>query len=76
MNTYNVPYGSKVSVQIVRENGLAHVDVIAPLYKNKKWRMSHCYDAEHFTDHMILKDHNFVTIMIKAYPRCSCPRCT
>ena len=63
-------YGLDVSVEIVRdpETDTAYVDVIAPIYVNKKWRMKHSYTASQFTDGEILRDHDFNTVLSKAYP--------
>jgi hypothetical protein len=69
-NSYPVPYGFKVSVEVVRDPvaDIAYVDVIAPIYKNKRWRMPHCYSASQFTDSEILRDHSFHTVLSKHFP--------
>lgn len=64
---YAVPYGLNVSVSIHREGDTEWVDVHAPLYMRKVWRMPHCYHAQHFTDAQILKEPNFITTMLKHY---------
>jgi hypothetical protein len=67
MSTYDVPYGIKVSVTIRHEeDGNKYVDVHAPLYKRKEWTMSHCY-ADTYTDAQILKDYDFITVMLNHY---------
>lgn len=63
-----VPYGFKVSVVIRREGDTAFVDVLAPMYLNKKWTMKHSYRADHFTDEQIVKDRDFVRVMFSHYP--------
>lgn len=67
MTTYKVPYGLNVSVRISREGDQAYVDVLAPLYVRKEWRMSHCYKADSFSDYKILNDGNFISVMLNAY---------
>ncbi len=67
MAVYEVPYGSKVSVELRREeDGNVYVDVIAPLYKRKEWTMPHCY-ADTYTDAQILKDRYFVVTLLNHY---------
>lgn len=70
MNPIEVPYGLKVSVEIVRDENKdeAKVKVIAPLYKNKEWFMSHSYKSSHFTDAQILNDRDFNTCLCKHFP--------
>ena len=65
-----VPFGFKVSVEIVRdiENDSAKVVVHAPIYKNKTWTMTHSYKSSQFSDWQILKDRDFITVLCKAYP--------
>lgn len=66
---YKTPYGLKVSVEIVRDTATdtARVVVHAPLYVIKQWTMSHSYKASEFSDHEILRDHDFVRVMSKRY---------
>ena len=64
---YPVPYGFKVEVSFPIEGDSTHVDVHAPLYMRKYWRMLHCYSTEHFTPAKILRDHSFVTAMLEHY---------
>lgn len=66
MNTYHVSYGLDVSVEILRENGIASVSVIAPVYKNKRWEMPHCY-SDTFTDAQILRDSDFLRVLSRRY---------
>jgi hypothetical protein len=68
---YTVPYGFKVSVDIIRDEAedIAHVDVIAPMYVNKVWRMSHSYKAARFSDADILRDSSFVSVMQSRFPK-------
>ena len=68
MRAIPVPYGLKVSVMIRREGDEAYVDVIAPLYVNKDWTMPHSYNASQFTDEQIIKDSDFVRVMLGHYP--------
>lgn len=67
---YPTSFGLDVSVAIVREleSNTAFVDVIAPHYVNKKWRMGHSYNARHYTDQKILKDPDFIRVMFAHYP--------
>lgn len=67
MQEYKVPYGLNVSVKIDRDEDLVQVIVIAPMYVNKTWTMSHCYSCD-FTDYQILNDQDFVTVMLNHYP--------
>lgn len=62
-------YGLNVFVELVldAETDTIHVDVIAPMYVNKRWRMKHSYRASHFTPGEILRDHDFNTVLTKAY---------
>ena len=64
-NQHKPNYGYKVSIR--REGDLAHVDVHAPMYMNKKFTLPHCYTND-FTDYQILKDHSFHTAMAKRFP--------
>lgn len=66
---YPTRYGLNVSVALVldAETDTIHVDVIAPMYVNKRWRMKHSYRASHFTPAEILRDHDFNTVLTKAY---------
>lgn len=68
--TYSTGFGYEVSVEIVRdvETDTAYVDVIAPCYKIKQWRMPHCYAASAFSDHQILCDGDFTRVMFQHYP--------
>lgn len=69
-HVYPTSFGLKVSVQIVRdtEEDIAYVDVIAPMYMNKQWRMGHCYASSMFSDYQILKDNDFIRVMFSHYP--------
>lgn len=69
MSLIPVPYGLKVCVRILRKDGLAFVEVHAPLYMRKKWIMSHCYDDAQFTDAKILNDSDFIRVMSAAFGR-------
>ncbi len=64
-----IPYGLDVSVQIKRDliHDVATVHIHAPLYKNKYWVMDHSYAASEFSDFEILKDSDFVTVILKHY---------
>ena len=68
---YNVPFGYKVSVVIVRNDDLdeAKVNVIAPIYKRKEWFMSHSYKSSEFSDSQILNDRDFISCMCKSFPK-------
>lgn len=68
MTMYPVPYGFQVSVEIRREGDTAFVDVIAPFYMNKRWTMKHSYHAQHFSDAAILRDSDFVRVMLDHFP--------
>lgn len=61
-----VPYGLDVSVELVKEGDCIHVDVHAPMYINKKWRMPHSY-ASTFTDAQIMNDRDLHSQLIKRY---------
>ena len=63
-----VPYGYKVSVRIRREGNTAYVEVHSPMYKNVQWEMPHCYSAASFTDLEILRDRDFVRVMLDHFP--------
>lgn len=67
---YTVPYGIKVSVEIVRdsESDIARVFVIAPLYMRKRWEFEHCYSAKMFADDQIMIDSDFVRKMRGYFP--------
>ena len=67
---YPTSFGLNVSVQIVRdtEEDIAYVDVIAPMYINKQWRMGHSYTSSMFSDYQILKDNDFIRVMFSHYP--------
>ena len=67
MRAHCVPYGCKVSVTIRRDNGVAYVDVHAPLYMRKQWTMAHCYDSAQFSDGAILRDSDFNTVLTNRY---------
>lgn len=66
---YPTRYGLNVFVELVLDEATdtIHVDVIAPMYVNKRWRMKHSYRASHFTPGEILKDSDFNTVLTKAY---------
>lgn len=66
----SVPFGYKVSVEIVRDiqNDSAKVNVHSPLYKDKVWAMPHSYKASQFSDYQIINDRDFVTVMCKRFP--------
>ena len=68
-NIYKVPYGFKVSVQIIRNKELdeAKVKVFAPMYVNKEHILSVIYSSKDFSDRKILKDSDFVKIMFNMY---------
>jgi hypothetical protein len=69
MTQYKTKYGLDVSVEIIRdeETDTAYVDVIAPMYVEKRWRMTHSYRASQFSDAEILNDSDFHTRLSKAY---------
>lgn len=62
-----VPYGFNVAVEIKRENGSAKVIIHAPMYKNKIWTMAHSYKSDEFTDWEIVRDRDFVRVMINYF---------
>ena len=66
-----VPFGFKVSVEISRdiETDTATVIVHAPMYKTKRWIMSNSYKSTQFSDHEIINDCDFVSTMLKHYPK-------
>lgn len=63
-------YGLDVSVEIVRDTktDTAKIHVHAPLYMTKHWIMGHSYKASQFTDHEILRDSDFTTVLCQHYP--------
>ena len=67
---YPTSFGLKVSVEIERDSDkdIAYVNVIAPLYVNKDWRMPHSYKASQFSDGQILNDSDFIRVMLNHYP--------
>lgn len=67
MRLIPVPYGLKVSVRIRKEGNMKRVEVHAPLYVNEKWDMPHGY-SEDFTDARILKDSDFIRVMLAHFP--------
>lgn len=66
-----VPYGFDVSVEILRDikTNTATVNVHAPLYKNKLWKMPNSYKSSEFSDREIIRDSDFVSTMLKHYPK-------
>lgn len=68
MLSHSVPYGFNVSVTIRREGGEAFVDVHAPMYQRKQWTMPHSYEARSFSDTDIIKDHDFIRVMLDHFP--------
>ena len=66
---HKTKFGLDVSVEIFRdaETDAARVDVHAPLYMKKFWTMPHSYRASQFTDHQILEDSDFISVMCKHY---------
>jgi hypothetical protein len=66
---HKTSFGLDVSVEIVRdsETDTANVKVFAPIYVQKVWTMPHSYRSSQFTDHEILKDTDFVSVMTKHY---------
>ncbi len=64
-----VPFGFDVSVTVVRDTttDTASVHVHAPMYLTKHWIMPHSYRASQFTDHEIIKDSDFTTVMCNHY---------
>jgi hypothetical protein len=66
---YKTPFGLDVSVEIMRdkETDTAKVIVHSPMYIVKLWEMSHSYKASQFSDHKILRDSNFVSVMLGRY---------
>ena len=69
-NVYKTNYGFDVSVEIIRDaqTDNARIKVLAPMYMNKEWFMSHSYKASEYSDHEILRDRSFTTTMIEHYP--------
>ena len=65
---YPTKYGIDVSVEIFRDSemDIAEVVVHSPLYKNKTWKMNHCYSCK-FSDYEILNDRDFNVRMTRAY---------
>ena len=63
------PYGLDVFVQIERDidRDIATVYVHAPMYLNKKWVMSHSYTSSQFDDSEILRDSDFISVLIEHY---------
>lgn len=66
---HKTQFGLDVSVEILRdtETDTAKIKVHAPLYMQKEWFIAHCYKSSQFTDSQILKDCDFVSVMIKHY---------
>lgn len=66
---YKTKYGLDISVEIIRDNAndVATVKVIAPMYVNKEWIMSHSYKASQFTDYAIMRDSDFNSVLSKHY---------
>lgn len=66
---HKTQFGLDVSVEILRdtETDTAKIKVHAPLYMQKEWFIQHSYKSSHFTDSQILKDCDFVSVMIKHY---------
>lgn len=67
-NLISVPYGLKVSVEIIRENGTAYVWVHAPLYMTKLFRLDMCYRSADFGDYDIINDRDFKKLMSGYFP--------
>jgi hypothetical protein len=67
----SVPFGFDVSVEIVRDiqNDSAKVNVHSPLSKDKVWAMPHSYKSSQFSDYQIINDSNFISVMIKRFPK-------
>ena len=67
----SVPFGFGVSVEIVRDiqNDSAKVNVHSPLSKDKVWAMPHSYKSSQFSDYQIINDSNFISVMIKRFPK-------
>jgi hypothetical protein len=67
----SVPFGFNVSVEIVRDiqNDSAKVNVHSPLSKDKVWAMPHSYKSSQFSDYQIINDSNFISVMIKRFPK-------
>ena len=61
-----VPYGTKVSVRFLRENDRIYVEVHAPLYVKKIWKMPHCYTNDFSIDD-ILRDNDFIRVLSTRY---------
>jgi len=66
---HKTKFGLNVSVEIIRNNetDTAYVHVHAPMYMDKHWVMNHSYKSSAFSDHKILNDWDFVTVMSKHY---------
>jgi hypothetical protein len=66
-----VPFGYKVSVEIVRdiETDTATVIVHAPMYKTTRLTIPHCYKSTQFSDYQIINDHDFISVMVKYFPQ-------
>ena len=67
-NLISVPYGLKVSVEIIRENGTAYVWVHAPLYMNNLFRFDMSYRSADFGDYDIINDRDFKRLMLGYFP--------
>lgn len=67
---YPTTFGFKVSVEIIRdiEVDVAYVDVVAPMYVIKRFRIPHCYGSSKFSDAQILKDSDFIRVMVSHFP--------
>lgn len=70
MTTFPTSYGCKVSIEIERdtETDTAAVNIHAPLYIKKFWKMPHCYKASQFTDLEIINDSDFKRVMCSHFP--------
>lgn len=77
---YALPYGIKLHAEIERdeETDTARVTIDAPLYMNKRNKLSFTWMASQFSDRDILNDKYFVTRMIDSYGgggcHCECHR--
>ena len=69
MTLHRTQYGLLVSVEIIRDTNTdtATVVVHAPMYTNKLWTMSHSYKSSAYSDHDILNDRDFTTVMCNRY---------
>lgn len=67
-NLIPVPYGLKVSVEIIRQDGSAYVWVHAPLYINKLFRFDMSYSSSDFSDYDIINDRDFKRLMLGYFP--------